>query len=42
MNIQRRVPFKYAEKTDIQFQIKSLSGTNLCGVFGEGIVIKEA
>ena len=41
MNIQRRVPFKYAEKTDIQFQIKSLSGTNLCGVFGEGITIKE-
>jgi hypothetical protein len=42
MNIQRRVPFKYAENTDIQFQIKSLSGTNLCGVFGEGILIKEA
>ena len=41
MNIQRRVPFKYSEKTDIQFQIKSLSGTNLCGVFGEGVVIKE-
>ena len=41
MNIQRRVPFKYSEKTDIQFQIRSLSGTNLCGVFGEGIEIKE-
>ena len=41
MNIQRRVPFKYSEKTDIEFQIRSLSGTNLCGVFGEGIEIKE-
>lgn len=41
MNILRQVPFRYDEKTDIQFQIKSLSGTNLAGVFGEGIVIKE-
>ena len=41
MNILRRIPFRYDEKTDIQFQIKSLSGTNLAGVFGEGIVIKE-
>ena len=42
MNIQRRVPFKYSEKTDIEFQIRSLSGTNYCGVFGEGIEIKES
>lgn len=42
MNIQRRVPFKYTEKTDVEFQIKSLSGTNYCGVFGEAIEIKEA
>ena len=42
MNIQRRVPFKYSEKTDIEFQIRSLSGTNYAGVFGEGIEIKEA
>ena len=41
MNIQRRFPFKYDEKTDIEFQIRSLSGTNYCGVFGEGILIKE-
>ena len=41
MNIQRRVPFKYDEKTDVEFQIKSLSGTNLCGVFGEAIEIIE-
>ena len=41
MNIQRRFPFKYGEKTDIEFQIRSLSGTNYCGVFGEGIQIKD-
>lgn len=41
MNILRRIPFRYNEKTTIEFQIKSLSGTNLAGVFGEGIVIKE-
>ena len=39
MNIQRRFPFKYSEKTDIEFQIRSLGGTNNCGVFGEGILI---
>ena len=41
MNIKRDFPFKYSEKTDIEFQIRSLSGTNYCGVFGEGIEIKE-
>lgn len=41
MNIKRDFPFKYSEKTDIEFQIRSLSGTNYCGVFGEGILIKE-
>ena len=41
MNILRRIPFRYNEKTTIEFQIKSLSGSNLAGVFGEGIVIKE-
>lgn len=41
MNIQRRLPFKYDEKTTIELQIQSLSGTNQAGVFGEGILIKE-
>ena len=39
MNIQRRFPFRYEEKTDIQLQVRTLSGTTYAGVFGEGIVI---
>ena len=38
MNIQRRIPFKYNEKTDIQFQLKTDSGTHEMNVFGEGIL----
>ena len=38
MNIQRRLPFKYDEKTDIQFQLRTLSGTHEMNVFGEGIL----
>jgi hypothetical protein len=38
MNIQRRLPFKYNEKTDIQFQLRTLSGTYEMNVFGEGIL----
>ncbi len=38
MNIQRRLPFKYDEKTDIQFQLRTLSGTYEMNVFGEGIL----
>lgn len=41
MNIKRDFPFKYSEKTDIQLQVRTLSGTSYAGVFGEGIVIKE-
>ena len=41
MNIQRRFPFKYDEKSDIEFQIKTLSGSTYAGVFGEGVIIKE-
>lgn len=40
MNIQRRFPFKYTEKTDIQFQAKSSSQTNEVALFGEGLLIK--
>ena len=39
MNIQRRLPFKYSQKTDIQFQLRTLSGTYETNVFGEGILI---
>ena len=38
MNIQRRLPFKYNEKTDIQFQLRTLSGTYEMNVFVEGIL----
>lgn len=41
MNIQRRLPFKYSEKTDIQFQVATLSATHELAVFGEGILIEE-
>lgn len=38
MNIQRRIPFKYDEKTDIQFQVRTPSGTHEMNVFAEGIL----
>jgi len=41
MNIKRDFPFKYDEKTDIQLQVRTLSGSTYAGVFGEGIEIKE-
>ena len=41
MNIQRRLPFKYNEKADIQFQLAPYSGTHEMNVFGEGILVKE-
>lgn len=41
MNIERQYPFKYTEKTDIQGQLKSLSGTHEMSVFFEGILIQE-
>jgi hypothetical protein len=41
MNIKRDFPFKYNEKTDIELQVGTLSGSTYAGVFGEGIVVKE-
>ncbi len=40
MNIQRRIPFRYAEKTDIQLQLKSSASTQEISVFAEGILTK--
>ncbi len=40
MNIQRRIPFRYAEKSDIQLQVRSSAGSNEIGVFAEGILTK--
>jgi hypothetical protein len=41
MNIQRRLPFKYSEKTDIVFEMSTFSGSHPCSVFGEGILVKN-
>jgi hypothetical protein len=40
MNIQRRIPFRYAEKADLQLQVRSSAGTQEIGVFAEGILTK--
>ena len=41
MNIQRRLPFKYDSTTDIQFQLRTKSGTHEMNVFGEGVLVNE-
>jgi len=41
MNIQRRFPFKYSGKTDIQLQMATFNGTHPVSIFGEGILLKE-
>lgn len=41
MNIQRRLPFKYDATTDIQFQLRTKSGTHEMNVFGEGVLVNE-
>jgi hypothetical protein len=40
MNIQRRIPFRYAEKSDIQLQVRGSGGSQEIGVFAEGILAK--
>lgn len=41
MNIQRRFPFKYDEKSDIKLQLKSSSGSIDGSVFAEGLLLSE-
>ena len=41
MNIQRRFPFKYSAKTDIQLQMATFGGTHPVSILGEGILVKE-
>jgi hypothetical protein len=41
MNIQRRIPFRYGEKTDIQLQVRSSAGSQEIGVFAEGILTRD-
>lgn len=40
MSIMRQAPFKYDEKTDIQMQLRSLSGSTFGSVFAEGILVQ--
>jgi len=40
MQILRQTPFKYDEKTDIEMQLRSLSGATFGSVFAEGILVK--
>lgn len=41
MNIQRRFPFKYDQKSDIKLQLKSSSGSISGSVFAEGLLLRE-
>ena len=41
MHIQRQIPFRYDEKTDIEFQLRGSSGSQYISVFGEGVLIKN-
>lgn len=41
INIQRRFPFKYGEKSDIKLQLKSSSGSIDGSVFAEGLLLRE-
>ena len=41
LTIDRQYPFKYTEKTDIEFQMQSLSGTHEMSAFGEGVLVQE-
>ena len=41
MKIVRIAPFKYEEKSDLQFQARASSQSNEIGIFAEGILIKN-
>ena len=41
MNILRVVPFKYEERTDVQFQVSTAQGTHEVSAFGEGVLVKN-
>ena len=40
MQILRQTPFKYDEKTDIEMQLISLSGSTFGSIFAEGILVR--
>jgi hypothetical protein len=39
MSVMRQAPFCYEEKTDIQLQVRSSSGDQEVGLFGEGVLV---
>ena len=41
MSIMRQAPFKYDEKTDIEMQLRSLSGSTFGSIFAEGILVQQ-
>jgi len=41
MNIQRRFPFKYDQKSDIKLQLKSSSGSIDGSIFAEGLLLRD-
>ena len=41
MHIDRKIPFKYDEKTDLEFQLRGSSGEQYVSVFGEGALVKN-
>lgn len=40
MHIQRQIPFKYTEKSDIEFQLRGSAGEQFISIFGEGVLVK--
>ena len=41
MHINRQIPFRYNEKTDIEFQLRGSAGQQYVSVFGEGVLCKN-
>jgi len=41
MHINRQIPFRYNEKTDIEFQLRGSAGQQYISVFGEGVLCKN-
>lgn len=42
MDIQRTLPFRVPEKTTLEFQFKMSSQTADVGIFGDGVLVREA
>ena len=42
MHIQRQTPFRYTEKSDIEFQLRGSAGEQFISVFGEGVLVKNS